>query len=987
MTYKKTLTILLPGYGWEDFPIDESPKECQAYLTAAAVAYHPSVVSAMEAGPEWESVQVPPQLEQDLKGGLFLVGTEFYEDIDEDWIAMAEEAGAEILTVEPETSVQTLLETVLQRVDPASVRTFSREWIDDLMAVGFALLQVELITRRVQYMGNLDLYSINEEVRRLVRSLVEGDEADAREHLESAYDRLVEAREYQYPIDNYQFDMTLVAPTTLGESLTEELATQRAPINLLITGELITRLAERHPETLARIAERCRRADDATGNEGADEDESDDRDEERHLAMGLSEKEQAMVTVLGGPWAEMPGPLMNQESILADLQRGFEAYEKHLRMRPAIYARRLSGFTPMLPQILRGLGMAGVVHVGLGGQKLPGESQSRIVWGGHGEQAIEAFSDQPVDVTDSTGFLTLPDQLGEVFEEDESPTVAFVHWPNRSSIWYEHLRRIACHSSLLGQAIAADRYFQETSNLGHKVIYPADRYVSCFLRDVHHHDGRDPISRWVRYHGRLLRVQAIRTVAMMAELAGTSTVALDPGREMLDRINDLVLHPDSEQESELDSQLAERIDAAVACFASGIAGKDVSKGTLLINPTPTVKSAGEVAIEKVPGFGFAWASADSNEPDAEQVTSEHSSDPQPKRSFFQRFRRPEKEPPLAEENVLRNEFFEVTLDPTMGSIRAVHDYRTRGNRLGQQIALRMGDLKEVVDEARGGNSFWSEDCEERLYTIMAADSQEVLCAGPRQGRIRTQGRLVDRHGKTMAGFSQTITVERGSRILGLEIELDPHHHPSGSPWDAYYAVRFAWGSAMTEIYRSVGFASEPCDVDRIESPYFVDLRTDKMQTTILTGGLPFHRRVGFRKLDTLLVVREETARHFRLGIAIDAPHPTQVALGQMMPILAVDDVACRDASTGWLLHLDRPNVVATDLMPIREDGRLVGMVVRLLETEGAPTVLRLQACRSIGTAEVTDFLGNTVEKLTASGQAVEVTLNAREWKQLRLYWI
>lgn len=748
----------------------------------------------------------------------------------------------------------------------------------------------------------------------------------------------------------------------------------------------------------------------------------DDDIDDEVSSVGLSEEEQSMVTVLGGSWAEMPSPLMNHESILADLQRGFDAYQKHLGLTPTIYARRLSGFTPMLPQILRGLGMVGVVHVGLDGKKLPYESQSRIAWEGHGGQPIEAFAGQPVDVTDLAGFLALPEQLGEVLEEDEAPTVAFAHWPNRSSVWYEHLRHIARRSSLLGQAVAADRYFQETTSLGQNLLYPADRYESCFLRNVHHHDGRDPISRWVRYHDRLLRLQTIRTVAMMAELTGVSTVSLDLGRETLDQINDLVLHPDKEQEKALETRLSERLDAVTKLFASGISGKDPQKATLLINPTPTTKSvsrlpcetpdhlagevanqrtpdhlagevvnqktpdhlAGEIVTENVPGFGFNWMGSESDVAVAEASASKPN--PKPKRSFFQRFRKPTKEPPLAEENVLRNEFFEVKIDPATGAIRAVHDYKTRGNRLGQQIALRMGDSKEVVAEARGASSVWTEDCEERLYTIMAADSQEVLSAGPHVGRIVTRGRLVDRHGTTMAGFSQTIQVERGSRVLGLEIEIEPHHHPSGSPWDSYYAARFAWGDSTAELYRSVGFTSERCEVDRIESPYFVDLRTDKTRTTILTGGLPFHRRFGLRKLDTLLAVREETARRFRLGIAIDAPNPTQMAMERMMPSMSVDGVSRPDASTGWLLHLDRPNLVATDFTPIHEDGKLTGMVVRLLEVEGARTTLRLQACRPIGTAEVTDFLGNPLEKLTPQGRSVDVTFNAREFKQLRLYW-
>ncbi|MGD9128048.1 MAG: hypothetical protein PVH19_11785, partial [Planctomycetia bacterium] len=447
MTYKKSLTILLPGYGWEDFPLDESPAECKAYMTMAAVAYHPSVIHAIPTGPEWECVQVPPQLDEDLKGGLFLVGTDFRQDIDEDWISVAKEAGAEILTVDADTTIDMLLETVLQHVDPALVRTFPKPWVGDLTAIGFALFQVELITRRVQYLSSLDSYSVSEEARNVVRALAAEDEATAREHLEAVYDRLVEAREYQYPVESYLFDMTLVAPTTLGDSLAKELAGQKTPINLLLTGELIERLAERHPETLAQIVQRCQSESDATKEEV---ETPEDEHGGENSSLGLSEEEQSRVSILGGPWAEMPCPLMNHESILADLLRGFEAYRKHLGRVPAVYARRLSGFTPMLPQLLRGLGMTGAIHIGLDGKKLPHESQSRICWEGHGEQEIEAFSGRPVDVTDPAGFLELPEQLGEVFEADEAPTAAFVHWPNRSSVWYEHLQHIARRSTLVG---------------------------------------------------------------------------------------------------------------------------------------------------------------------------------------------------------------------------------------------------------------------------------------------------------------------------------------------------------------------------------------------------------------------------------------------------------------------------------------------------------------------------------------------------------
>ena len=69
--------------------------------------------------------------------------------------------------------------------------------------------------------------------------------------------------------------------------------------------------------------------------------------------------------------------------------------------------------------------------------------------------------------------------------------------------------------------------------------------------------------------------------------------------------------------------------------------------------------------------------------------------------------------------------------------------------------------------------------------------------------------------------------------------------------------------------------------DRIAA--FLDIRCAGRRTTLLCGGLPYHRRLGDRKLDTLLVVRGETARSFRLGVGIDVPHPVAAAIEFLSP--------------------------------------------------------------------------------------------------------
>ena len=89
--------------------------------------------------------------------------------------------------------------------------------------------------------------------------------------------------------------------------------------------------------------------------------------------------------------------------------------------------------------------------------------------------------------------------------------------------------------------------------------------------------------------------------------------------------------------------------------------------------------------------------------------------------------------------VLRNEFFELAIDPHTGAVRSVFDFHSRAPRLAQQVAMR---LPGAADE-------------EDAYSIMAADEIRVLAAGPVVGEVLVRGRLVDRGGQPLAGFQQS----------------------------------------------------------------------------------------------------------------------------------------------------------------------------------------------------------------------------------------
>ena len=371
-------------------------------------------------------------------------------------------------------------------------------------------------------------------------------------------------------------------------------------------------------------------------------------------------------------------------------------------------------------------------------------------------------------------------------------------------------------------------------------------------------------------------------------------------------------------------------------------------------------------------MGLAWIDPDAAEP---------AQPAKPRRWFGLGHRKPKEPPLLAHENVLCNEFCDIRFDPHTGAIRAISDYYSRHPRLAQQIALRLPHGRSPEAETN--------------YSIMSADEIAVTSPGPVLGEVVCRGRLVDREGRRLAGFRQTTRLWRGSRVIELEIELDIDRQPAANPWDSYYAVRFAWKDDTADLYRSVNMANVPTELTQIESPHFLDIRRGKRRTTLLCGGLPYHRRLGLRKLDTLLIVQGETARTFRLGIGIDVPHPMAAALGFLAPPLAVPDQPPPSSATGWFFHLDCRNVLATHWEPFVvqasrlhsvQPGRLHhnGVRVRLLETDGRGVQLRLRCFRAVASARKINPGAELPTELTVEGDAVNVPIGPHQWIEVEV---
>jgi alpha-mannosidase len=945
------LLVLLPCYSLENLEIERNTAESEQILSAWTALYHPSLVHAAHSMPGWLSANMTSQ---EVSDSLVILPTCCESLLPEEWLANAESAGLVVLRNPADR--EALAAAALKSLnDPTQFREgdapaepcemlesytspttrqephppVDPELVADFFALGYCHLMVELLTRKLRYMSNLDESAFRTSLIAAADAAVQGDGESARTHLQSAFDRLHDAREYFYPTEPRLLDLTLLASTTLGELLRKELQNS-SPHNILLSGDVLEEMATREPQSLAALKET------------------------------LSQK---TASLIGGEFAELPLPLLPPEAIAENLENGIAVYEKHLGCRPKIFGRRRFGLTLALPQILEKFGFSAALHFTLDDGQFPTGNQSRAQWEGFDGGTIEALTRIPLDANKADSFLSLPRRLGNCMELDHSPAQVFAHWPGVVSPWYDDLRRIASYSHVLGHFCTIDEFFDRTQLAGQRVQYQADKYRSPYLTQDAAPGNQDAISRWVRFYQRRGITDGIQSLQTLSALLSKKS------------FND-----------QLDFQMQESLDAATVAFAESLRGEPTpsekdsatEKGYLLVNPlsfshrqgvmlpdlaeTPALSDAilatsDKAAVVDLPSMGFVWIGSGGKE---QAGVVEVPVEP--------------KEPPLAGEHSLRNEYFEIKFDPITGAIRAVLDYKSRHPRLAQQIGLRMPQGE-------------SDPADDKHYSIMAADELRIASTNSVLGEMLCRGRLMDCDGQKVAGFQQLTRVWRGSRVIEIEIEIDPQRMPDARPWNSYYACRFAWHIEDCSFSRGVNLANQLTEAVQLESPLFIDILSGKLRTTILGGGLPYHRRIGPRKLDTLLIVQGETARKFRIGVGIDVPNPTTAALAFIAPPIKLFGSYKPPASSGWLFHLDHRNVIATSWLPLslgESQGSQNGFRVRLLETEGRSALLKLRCMRNVTAARKLENGNMPAAELKVEGDAVHIPMSPHQWLEVEV---
>lgn len=325
---------------------------------------------------------------------------------------------------------------------------------------------------------------------------------------------------------------------------------------------------------------------------------------------------------------------------------------------------------------------------------------------------------------------------------------------------------------------------------------------------------------------------------------------------------------------------------------------------------------------------------------------------------------------LADERCVRNEFFEAEIDAQTGGLRGLRDRRSGMGRIAQRLVFAPG-------------------------SSMQASKITVTSTGPALGEIITEGTLLGEQQQVLAHFRQRFRAWLGRPVLEIHIELRPEQPPAGYPWHAYYGARFAWRDERSIVLRGINGTSYVSAHPRPQTPDFLELRAQRQSTILFPGGLPFLQRLDNRMVDVILVPPGETCPTFDLTLALDREHPMQTALGLCTPIpmLATTKGPPPVGPTGWLFHLDSPQLLLTGIRPGVLEWRdpdaptpppADAITVRLLECSASSGVAEFRCARDPKRATLLNAGGERLLELMTSGDAVQLEISPGDFVQVQV---
>jgi hypothetical protein len=795
------------------------------------------------------------------------------------------------------------LSDLLKALHNETIETQAPE-LDYFFAVGFAYQMVNSLFEAMQHENLLSHESIWEECVQAANKYLQSDWEGAKENLRSACALIQSGREVLHSSSIHLLDFAPIK--NLAGLLIPNIETGN-PVNIIASAK---ELSELPPLELEKITD-------------------------------WFNSEQ--VEICGGLFNDHPETVGPLTSRIWNLKKGRETLLNLVGKEVKVFAKTTQGLSADTPRVLHLAGFSKALLMPHGENNIPTFRGPVFSWSSSIGRQIETFCREPFSSSTNHTFFHLAFHLGKLLQQDSSPTLAFFKTTSNSSIFYNYLLKANSLAPIFGNWLTMSNYLHEV----YPSEYPGPISQDDFKTETLQLHPNAPIS------GQINHLKNRRTLDCASNIASILNVLGSNQPEALRQFANDWTETEAQTEQNpltINQAPSELFQRAGALLAERILqrGEDGKNGILLLNPCSFTRRIGmetestsgpqaakgvlaanqsmdkSESIIEVPGLGYTWVPlADTANP--------------PK--FSNKFK-------LADENSVRNEFFEAEIDRISGGLKAFRDLKTRANRLSQQLVANLG-------------------------STMKADTIRISSTGPLFGEIQSEGTITGTNQEVIAKFKQTIRAWLGRPMLELNIEINPTEPLRGDRWSNYIASRFAWPHDQVTMHRGHEGRVASTNNLRTESCDFIEWKWGPRKTFLFTKGLSYFEKQGDSKIDTLLITEGENQTHFSMGLSMDRDHPFQMAMALDSPIYIqkVSKGAPPTGPTGWFFHIDAPNLVLHQISFKADES---SAYLLLEETEGFATPCDIRCVKTPKRACFLDLQNNDQGDLSIRDDSVTI---------------
>lgn len=879
--------VLIPCHTLEDFPSSVSSTHARSLLAAWSAPWDPRLIAATGKIPTWCRADVPPT----VLDGLTL----FIPEISESRLPSDFST-----THSTENGVRSIRATSRAGfLEPLCLSEFGgpseplsgghREVAPaDFYSLAYVFLQVQLMTRQLRYTSNLDEVQFADVVVAAAKAWQASDGTAAADSLHQAFDMLAEERDHYFSSDPHLIDLTLVAKTTLGDSLEEVLGGSR-PDNLLLDAELVELLAVEHPQRLQQIQSR---------------------------------REAGTLGVAGG--APAAGTCLDHLTIggiSKTLTAAKNRFEEVLGTSPDAFAGLQGGIPTDLAPWIAELGYTGVIPIDFAAGSGHRE-ESKLLWQA-GAVDLEALVAKPIDAADESEFLRLGARLGSAVDAGDVATALLVHWPGQSCDSFTDLKRASDWGVALGKFWTLGDYFSDGERPYHSFHADAVEATGQWLTSQVQEVVENPLTNAASgFRKQVVAEENSLLNAMKGLVGGTPTTG--------------TVGPANQAETR---SAANGLLATLAAVNTPSESKPAAVATAIVNPhsiplrvaatlkghPPAIKPpvfaghavvGGEsVAFVDVPAFGF--------------VNIQPGTSPA-RQSWFK------KPPRRADGRMMSNEFLDVVIGED-GSVASVHSGPVRGNRFSMQLCLFDADREprytsmqaEHVEMTRSDGAVGEVRCQGRMIHGDQSMGTFEVCY-----RVECGSRLLIVEGEVNLAKSVTLGSNPWRNYVAARAAVASEASRTKVLLrDKVQTVRGRMlnsplGVVVDEPDRQLLVMANGRPAHRASGTRMLDT------LLMVKGQSDGHFRIayGFDVKSPVAFARAQLAPPVILGPADRTPEAEQLSV----PL-------------GWLIQVDARNVLITEATTTMAEGKLQ-LHLLLVETRGKRTKTRLHTYRDPKTA-------------------------------------